>query len=134
MPFDGTGLEGRREGLSKINKVIELLATEERWGKQQLRSYDGRYCVLGAMMAADAITLKEPVLLGIKQITGRNYLRIEMFNDHPLTTHGLVLQVLNQTRDNIVAGILERPALPDPVSVTWSSAKPWERLCRFLFA
>src|SRR5262249_17519441 len=99
MPFDGNGYEGRIEGLAKMDKVIDLLAREDRWCKQQLRSYDGRRCILGAMMAADATTvLKEPILLAVKQVTGRDYLRIEMFNDHPLTTHTLVLRVLNQAR------------------------------------
>ncbi|MGO8914558.1 MAG: hypothetical protein ACLQJR_01460 [Stellaceae bacterium] len=137
MPFDGTGYEGRIETLDKMDKVVDLLAREDRWCKQQLRSYDGRRCILGAMMAADAtIVLKEPILLAIKQVTGRDYLRIEMFNDHPLTTHGLVLTVLHQARANIVSGVLERsPAPPPAMAVTrWSgSLKPWTQLRR-LFA
>jgi hypothetical protein len=49
------------------------------------------------MMAADAtIALKEPILLAVNQITSRDYRRIEMFNDHSLTTHALVLQVASQ--------------------------------------
>ena len=137
MPFDGTGLEGRTAALGKIEEVIELLATEERWCKQQLRSYDGRRCLLAAMLAADAAAiLKEPILRGIKQVTGREFFRIEIFNDHPLTTHGLVLRVLHQTRDNLITGILEPPSLPDPVPRRrwWpGSAKPWQQLGR-LFA
>ena len=54
MPFDGTGHEGRIDALDKMDKVIDLLSREVRWCKQQLRSYDGRRCILGAMMAADA--------------------------------------------------------------------------------
>ena len=74
MPFDGTGYEGRIEALDKMDKVVDLLVREDRWCKQQLRSYDGRRCILGAMMAADAtIALKEPILLAIKQVTGRDY-------------------------------------------------------------
>jgi hypothetical protein len=136
MPFDGTGLEGRSDALGKIDQIIGLLASEDRWCKQQLRSYDGRRCLLGAMMAADAaVALKEPILLSIKQITGRDCVRIEMFNDHPLTTHGLVLRVLNRTRDNLIAGVLSRPDLADPVLAArrWTAAKPWERL-RGIFA
>jgi hypothetical protein len=133
MPFDGTGYEGRIDALDKMDKVIDLLAREDRWCKQQLRSYDGRRCILGAMMAADAtIALKEPILLAIKQVTGRDYLRIEMFNDHPLTTHSLVVKVLHQARENIVNGVTERLS---PVSVpagTWwaGSVKPWTQLRR----
>jgi hypothetical protein len=134
MPFDGTGYEGRIEALDKMDKVIDLLSREDRWCKQQLRSYDGRRCILGAMMAADAtIVLKEPILLAIKQVTGRDYLRIEMFNDHPLTTHGLVLKVLSQARDNVVNGVAERaPVLASPPVGAWwrGSLKPWSQLRR----
>lgn len=137
MPFDGTGHEGRIEVLDKMDNILDLLAREDRWCKQQLRSYDGRRCILGAMMAVDAtIALKEPILMAIKQVTGRDYLRIEMFNDHPLTTHALVLQVLHQARDNVINGMLVR--VPPPVSATagtgWTGAlKPWAQLRR-LFA
>ena len=134
MPFDGTGYEGRIEALDKMDKVIDLLAREDRWCKQQLRSYDGRRCILGAMMAADAtIVLKEPILLAIKQVTGRDYLRIEMFNDHPLTTHGLVLRVLDQARTNIVTGVVERaPVMASSTGSGWlvSPLKPWMQLRR----
>jgi hypothetical protein len=135
MPFDGTGYEGRIEALDKMDKVIDLLAREDRWCKQQLRSYDGRRCILGAMMAADAtIALKEPILLAIKQVTGRDYLRIEMFNDHPLTTHALVVRVLNQARENIINGVAERALVPaSSASGTWLGGSLKTRLRR-LFA
>lgn len=135
MPFDGTGYEGRIEALDKMDKVIDLLAREDRWCKQQLRSYDGRRCILGAMMAADAtIALKEPILLAIKQVTGRDYLRIEMFNDHPLTTHALVVRVLNQARENIINGVAERALVPaSSASGTWLGGTLKTRLRR-LFA
>jgi hypothetical protein len=134
MPFDGTGYEGRIEALDKMDKVIDLLSREDRWCKQQLRSYDGRRCILGAMMAADAtIALKEPILLAIKQVTGRDYLRIEMFNDHPLTTHGLVLKVLNQARENVLTGAVERTTVRTsmPATAWWgTSLKPLAQLRR----
>ena len=133
MPFDGTGYEGRVEVLGKMDKVIDLLGREDRWCKQQLRSYDGRRCILGAMMAADAtIVLKEPILMAIKQVTGRDYLRIEMFNDHPLTTHATVVRVLSQARENIVAGIVDRPRHAAPPAANWWSSplKPLSQLRR----
>ncbi|HYM04230.1 MAG TPA: hypothetical protein VET85_14855 [Stellaceae bacterium] len=136
MPFDGTGYEGRLQSLDKMDKVIDLLGREDRWCKQQLRSYDGRRCILGAMMAADAtVALKEPILLAIKQVTGRDYLRIEMFNDHPLTTHALVVRVLHQARENVVNGVVERQPIfaSAPASTWWrGSSKPWGRLRRLL--
>lgn len=133
MPFDGTGYEGRIEALDKMDKVIDLLSHEDRWCKQQLRSYDGRRCILGAMMASDAtIVLKEPILMAIKQVTGRDYLRIEMFNDHPLTTHALVLKVLDQARENIVVGAAarSRSVTEAPTSVWWGPLKPLSQLRR----
>jgi hypothetical protein len=138
MPFDGTGCESRFEALERMDKVIDLLSREDRWCKQQLRSYDGRRCILGAMMAADAtIALKEPILMAIRQVTGRDYLRIEMFNDHPLTTHALVLKVLHQARDNLMGGVMDRAAAPaggPDVVMRWSkSLKPLSHLRR-LFA
>ena len=103
MPFDGTGYEGRIQALDKMDKVIDLLSDERRWCKNHLRTPDGRYCLLGAMEAADAtIELERPVLLAIEQVTGRNYWWIQNFNDHPLTTHADVVKVLRQARENIL--------------------------------
>lgn len=137
MPFDGTGHEGRIDALDKMDKVIDLLSREDRWCKQQLRSYDGRRCILGAMMAADAtIVLKEPILTAIKQVTGRDYLRIEMFNDHPLTNHGIVVKVLDQARENLVNGVIAQPRTGVPASsAAWwgTPLRPLSQLRR-LFA
>jgi len=102
MPFDGIDYEKRLDGLAKMDRVMGLLSVENRWCKQQLRSYDGRRCLLGAMMAADAtIALREPILHAIREVTGTDHLRIELFNDHPATTHKLLLDVLAQARSNI---------------------------------
>jgi hypothetical protein len=137
MPFDGTLYESRIDALERMDKVIDLLSREDRWCKQQLRSYDGRRCILGAMMAADAtITLKEPILLAIRQVTGRDYLRIEMFNDHPMTTHALLVKVLRQARENVVVGVAQ-PVVAQVAgtAATWwgSSLKPLSQFRR-LFA
>ena len=112
MPLDGKTGDGRYDALDKIDRVIDLLSRKDRWCKQQLRTRDGRRCIQGAMMAADAtIVLKQPILLAIRQVTGRDYARIEMFNDQPLTTHALVLGVLHRARQNILDGAIERPLL-----------------------
>ena len=137
MPFDGNGYESRIDALERMDKVIDLLSREDRWCKQQLRSYDGRRCILGAMMAADAtIALKDPILLAIRQVTGRDYLRIEMFNDHPLTTHALVVKVLHRARDNVIAGAPVRaPGQMSGAAAGWrgTSLNPLSQLRR-LFA
>ena len=137
MPFDGNGYESRIDALERMDKVIDLLSREERWCKQQLRSYDGRRCILGAMMAADAtVALKDPILLAIRQVTGRDYLRIEMFNDHPLTTHALVVKVLHRARENVIIGTPVRAPMHTSGPATgWrgSSLNPLSQLRR-LFA
>ncbi|HEV2546126.1 MAG TPA: hypothetical protein VGU20_02205 [Stellaceae bacterium] len=64
------------------------------------------------MMAADAtIALKEPILLAIKQVRGCDCLPIEMFNDHPLTTHSLVVKVLRQAREKALRRMASNPRL-----------------------
>ena len=124
MPFDGAHFEA----LEKIDKVIDLLAREDRWCKRQLRTHDGRRCILGAMIDADATTmLSEPILLAIKQVTGRDYRKVEVFNDNPLTSHSLVLRVLHQARDNVLSGRFA-PPLASPVAASPSGTgmlRPW---------
>jgi hypothetical protein len=108
MPLDDVGFRDRIGPLDKIERVIDLLATEERWCKRQLVSEDGRRCIMGAVQAADgARVLVGPILFAIRQVSGRRFWRIESFNDDPATTHPLVLQVLHQARENIINGIAD---------------------------
>ena len=63
MPFDGTEHEGLIEVLEKMDRVIGLLSNERRWCKGVLYTHEGRRCIVGAMMLADAvIELKKPIL------------------------------------------------------------------------
>lgn len=102
MPFDGISYERRLKALDKMNQVIQLLGDERRWCKRELETDDGRRCVVGALIAVDADTLlKEPIRCAIEQVTGEYYLKVEAFNDHPQTTHALVIRVLEQARANI---------------------------------
>jgi hypothetical protein len=104
MPFDGAVYEGRVRSLDKIDKVIDLLSNEKRWCKRRRRTRDGRYCIAGAITAVDAVSeLRKPILLAIEQVTGRYYCSIESFNDHPRTTHALVVRVLGQARENVLS-------------------------------
>ncbi len=71
MPFDCSGYDLRIQALDKLDKVIELLSDERRWCKRTLRTRDGRRCIVGAMMTADAMAeLKPPVLLAVEQVSG----------------------------------------------------------------
>ncbi len=104
MPFDGTSFS-ENPALQKLDAVRELLATESQWCKGAFKTPDGRPWLVGAMQAAQARLLLEPIVLSaIRDVTGRSFWRIESFNDHRTTTHPLVLRVLNQARQRIVMG------------------------------
>jgi len=110
MPFDGTDFAAS-DAVRKIDRVIELLETEERWCKGLLKSADGRRCILGALQDAKAgRTLEASVLRAIRDITGQRYFRIPVFNDDPRTSHALVMTVLRSARHRIVAGEVAVPS------------------------
>jgi hypothetical protein len=80
MPFDGVGFIGN-ESVRKMDEVIDLLGTPDRWCKGALRSHDGRYCIRGAVRAVDAAETLEPSILeAIGQVAGKRFRRIESFN------------------------------------------------------
>lgn len=104
MPFDGVETISPAS-LHKIDAVIDLLSTPEKWCKGALKSHDGRYCIRGAVRAVDAAEILEPAILhAIGEIGGQRFRRIESFNDHPNTSHDQVLSVLHRARDRLQAG------------------------------
>jgi hypothetical protein len=108
MPFDGKLYEGRIAAFEKIDQVIDLLATPDRWCKGSLQTTDGRRCLVGAMQAAGAVgVLRRPVLRAIRDVTGRHFISIEFFNDCHTTDHALMLQVLHRVRTNILYGVVD---------------------------
>lgn len=114
MPFDGVGFVSN-DPLHKIDAVIDLLSTPDKWCKGALRSHDGRYCIRGAVRAVDAVDALEPMILrAIGEVAGKRFRRIESFNDHPNTSHDQVIAVLHRAREHICAGasavVVERPA------------------------
>jgi hypothetical protein len=112
MPFDGTGFPPNI-ALEKIDRVIELLATEDHWCKGIVRSPDGRRCLVGALLEADARNLLEPVLReAVKEVTGQTHWRLERFNDAETTTHAQLLAVLHRAREDILAGRTVASVLP----------------------
>ncbi|HTT81525.1 MAG TPA: hypothetical protein VMF86_17800 [Stellaceae bacterium] len=105
MPFDGVGFISD-DPLHKIDAVIDLLSTPDKWCKGALRSHDGRYCIRGAVRVVDAADVLEPMILrAIGEVAGKRFRRIESFNDHPNTSHDQVIAVLNRARDHIGAGV-----------------------------
>ena len=127
MPFDGNDDESRIEILDKLDDVIALLSNKRRWCQGQLQTADGRYCIGGAMMAVGATlaSLRPPILQAIEQVTGRDYARIEHFNDHPRTTHGLVIKVLHKARENILNVAVAARAVEQRIG-------PWARWYQIL--
>ena len=117
MPFDGVGFIST-EPVRKIDEVIDLIGTPDKWCKGALRSHDGRYCIRGAVRAVDAAEVLEPTILeAIGQVAGKRFRRIESFNDHPNTSHEQVMAVLDRARENLILGRVgstNRVAPPTP--------------------
>ena len=109
MPFDGTQLTPHLDAVAKLDKVIAFIDTPDKWCKQQLRNSRGQRCMLGAIAAAGAAaneTVTNAIKLAIKDVVGptRSYVKIEMFNDSPLTTHADVMRALMRARELLMAG------------------------------
>src|ERR1051326_3491297 len=110
MPFDGAGF-GYNESLHKLDTVIDLLETPDRWCKGALRSHDGRYCIRGAIRAVSGSDVLEPAILqAISQVPGRRSPRIQALNDPRQTTHGQVVSVLARARRNLGGNREGRPS------------------------
>jgi hypothetical protein len=135
MPFDGVGDSAAGAAVAKIDRVIRLLAREQQWCKQQTHTRSGKRCLRGAMMDVDAaFELDRPIKLAIRQVTGRDYAKIEMFNDQPLTTHALVLAVLRQARQNILDGMRGSATGPTAPAMTFTNRPSLLGSLRALFA
>ena len=120
MPFDGVGFP-INDRVSKIDQVIDLLATPNQWCKAQFKTHDGRYCIRGAIMAAEGADFLKPIMLqAIREVTGQRYLRIESFNDHPYTRHAQVLRVLMRARQLVVSRWAPDTTAP-PGRAGWSA-------------
>ncbi len=123
MPFDGARCV-HREYLQKMDKLIDLIGTPGRWGKGRFWTPDGRYCLRGAMREVDRSETLGPVILdAINEVTGRNYWRIESFNDNARTDHEQLVAVLIRARQNILAGRIV--AQPSALTWCWRKIKGW---------
>jgi hypothetical protein len=112
MPFDPVDHEFRVEAIEKIGRVIGLLSARERWCKRRLKTEDGRMCILGAVREADAeLLLYAPILKAIREVTGHAYRRIEHFNDSWVSTHPIVLDVLEHARAQLAIGLVPLPEI-----------------------
>ena len=114
MPFDGIGF-AFDERVTKMDRVIELIATPDKWCRHTLRTYDGQRCIRGAMVAVEAHCLAPIILRTIREVTGKHYFSIESFNDHPSTDHAQVLRVLAKARDELIRA----PSIMEPTTRGW---------------
>lgn len=121
MPFDGVGFP-IDDRVSKIDHVIDLLATPDQWCKAQFKTRDGRYCIRGAIMAVEGADFLKPIMLqAIREVTGERYLRIESYNDHPYTQHAQVLRVLMRARQLVVSRWAPDTTAAAPARAGWSA-------------
>lgn len=124
MPFDGTGLDERNRRLEQLGRIEKILGAEDRWCKGTLVSQDGRRCLLGAVIEANAETLKPAILMAIRQVTGRRYSRIEKFNDAHGTTYADLRAVIERTRHDISYG----PSMETMRIRLWDRFRSWNWL------
>jgi hypothetical protein len=105
MPFDGSATEMPRIAIDKIDRIVALLHSRDRWCQGAMEREGGTRCIVGAMRAVHAeLLLERPILHAIRQVTGRDYRRIESFNDSEATTHAVVLRVLAAARETLGKG------------------------------
>lgn len=124
MPLDGSALQPNLELVSKLDKVAALLSGGEKWCKQRLRDEHGRRCILGALMAADAVMDLGPVIKkAIQHVTGRDYLRIECFNDDPKTDFAHVEAVLREARRLMLSSFPAAQVTPPPPKGFWATIR-----------
>ena len=105
MPFDGVDFARHEKVLDKLDEVIDLLGSENRWCQKALRTDDGRRCIVGALVDAKAKKqLYGLVLASAREVTGVSYTSVERFNDDSATDHKLVVAVLEDVRHRIMVG------------------------------
>jgi hypothetical protein len=109
MPFDGTQAP-RLLAYEKIDEVMKLIGSEDRWCKGSLSTLDGRRCLVAAMQTVHAQQMLEPIVLhAIRDVTGKHFRRIERFNDHRTTSHATVMRVLGRARDSLFESAVVAP-------------------------
>src|SRR6185437_1835019 len=76
MPFDGDRFACNPLSVAKLDRVIALIDTPEKWCQGSVVDYDGRMCIVGAIshLGRDSVAplgLLGPVAHAIAEITGR---------------------------------------------------------------
>lgn len=102
MPYDGRDFV-RTSTATQVERVMEVILTEDMWCKGRLATADGRHCLRGALRAGHATSGADRIIARtIRELTGQR-LTIEAFNDSDQTTHATVMDVLRSARDRALA-------------------------------
>ena len=119
MPFDGVGF-AFQDRVSKIDQVIDLLATPDKWCQGSYKTPDGRHCIRGAIIAVEGANNLRPIVLqAIREVTGKHYFRIESFNDRADTNHAQVFQVLMRARAHLISAQLDMTHSGKLAAIGW---------------
>jgi hypothetical protein len=111
MPFDGREFGQHSRMLEKLEKVVGLLRAEDKWCQHEMKTGDGRHCILGALVHVGANSILGDVILrAANEVTGKAYGSVDAFNDDPETDHTLVRAALIRSRENILLG--KAPIVP----------------------
>jgi hypothetical protein len=130
MPFDGTDFSRRQQLLDKLDLVVRLLDSEDKWCKHQFLSWGGKRCILAALFLTHSRHLLAPVILAAaRDITGTRFTRIDNFNDDPATDYALVTTVLDRVHERILTGHIppvgQRRPLLSKIGVVWYMRRYW---------
>lgn len=109
MPFDNVPMDHDlpTETAHILEHVTQLLLKPRRWGKSVLEAgpwWNRRYCVVGALVHVTrrhhSWTVFPEVRDHLNTIANRHgFMTIEALNDHEATTHGFLMQVLQEAID-----------------------------------
>ncbi|HJS84535.1 MAG TPA: hypothetical protein VJ779_03675 [Acetobacteraceae bacterium] len=106
------GLAARRAEAMSLRKSIEpvavpallcaartLIASEEKWAKGRLRTHDGRFCAMGAVLQVSALGpgrhFRKPAFAYLRAVARqRNFSTVEAMND--CSTHAEVLAAFDE--------------------------------------
>lgn len=115
MPFDGP--RGNDDRLERLARARALIDTKEFWAQGVIerpfaRAESGGFvvvstarCMLAALAAAKALDFVDVIIAAARKVTpGMNWMRVESFNDHPTTTHAMVMRAFDIARDDLLAG------------------------------
>jgi len=101
MPFDATKPSSNSAEIAVIDKMLELLATPDKWMQGALE-HRGSYCLVGALWEAETTgLLKHHILRRMSCIANQwGYSTVPAFNDSMWRTHTDIIEFLHAVRES----------------------------------